>query len=45
MVQYTVVGQVIEGLEVLDAIKRGGGGNGEVSGDPDVMARVTLVDE
>ena len=43
--EYTVVGQVIEGLEVLDAIKRGEGGNGEVSGDPDVMARVTLVDE
>ncbi len=43
--QYTVVGQVIEGLEVLDSIKRGAGGNGEVSGDPDVMTSVTLLVE
>ncbi len=42
--QYTVVGQVIDGLDVLDAVKRGAGGNGEVSGDPDVMASVTLVE-
>lgn len=42
--QYTIVGQVIEGLEVLDAIKRGSGGNGAVPGDPDVMTSVTLVE-
>ena len=32
--QYTVWGQVTEGMEHVDAIKRGAGGNGEVS-DPD----------
>ena len=42
--KYTVVGQVIEGLDVLDAIKRGTGGNGEVSGDPDVMSSVKIVE-
>ncbi|MBV1866909.1 MAG: peptidylprolyl isomerase [Marinosulfonomonas sp.] len=41
--QYTVVGQVIEGLEVLDAIKRGEGGNGSVLGTPDVMSGVKVV--
>ena len=39
--QYTVVGQVISGQEVVDGIKRGAGGNGEVR-DPDWMARVRL---
>jgi peptidylprolyl isomerase len=39
--QYTVVGRVISGMEVVDAIKRGDGGNGEVTG-PDVMAKVTV---
>ncbi|TGD66188.1 peptidylprolyl isomerase [Tabrizicola sp. WMC-M-20] len=39
--QYTVVGRVIEGMEVVDAIKKGDGGNGEVS-DPDRMERVTV---
>ncbi len=42
--QYTVVGQVVEGLDVLDAIKRGTGPNGEVAGEPDVMADVRLVE-
>jgi hypothetical protein len=27
---------------VVDAIKRGDGGNGEVTQDPDVMAKVTV---
>jgi peptidylprolyl isomerase len=40
--QYTIVGQVIAGMEVVDAIKRGDGGNGEVSSTPDVMVRVTV---
>lgn len=40
--QYTVVGQVISGLDVLDAIKRGTGGNGAVLGAPDVMQKVTI---
>ena len=41
--QYTVVGRVIEGMEVVDAIKRGEGRNGEVS-DPDRMVRVTVAE-
>ena len=39
--QYTVVGKVISGMEVVDAIKKGEGGNGEVS-SPDRMAKVTV---
>ncbi|WP_022704698.1 peptidylprolyl isomerase [Pseudorhodobacter ferrugineus] len=39
--QYTVVGRVIEGMDVVDQIKRGAGGNGEVS-NPDQMAKVTV---
>ena len=39
--QYTVVGKVIRGMEVVDKIKRGLGPNGEVT-DPDVMAKVTV---
>ena len=40
--QYTIVGNVISGMEVVDAIKRGDGQNGEVSGTPDVMTKVTV---
>ncbi|CUH60422.1 Peptidyl-prolyl cis-trans isomerase B [Thalassobacter stenotrophicus] len=40
--QYTVIGQVTEGLDVLDAIKRGTGSNGAVVGRPDVMTTVTI---
>ena len=44
--QYTVVGRVIEGMEVVDAIKRGDERrNGAVMIDPDVMTRVEVVDE
>ncbi len=39
--QYTVVGKVISGMEIVDQIKRGEGQNGEVT-DPDVMAKVTV---
>jgi peptidylprolyl isomerase len=40
--QYTAVGRVIEGMEVVDAIRRGSeSANGAVR-DPDVMARVTV---
>jgi len=39
--QYTVVGKVISGMEVVDAIKKGEGQNGEVT-DPDVMTKVTV---
>ncbi len=40
--QYTVVGRVIEGMDVVDAIKRGAGGNGAVIGQPDVMQDVSV---
>ena len=40
--QYTVVGKVTEGLEVLDTIKRGEGQNGAVIGAPDVMRKVMV---
>jgi peptidylprolyl isomerase len=40
--QYTVFGRVIEGMEVVDAIKRGDGANGEVSSEPDLMASVRV---
>ncbi|MDM8166537.1 peptidylprolyl isomerase [Roseovarius sp.] len=42
--QYTVVGRVTEGMEVVDAIKRGRGQNGAVVGEPDVMTSVTVTD-
>ncbi|MFP4273430.1 MAG: peptidylprolyl isomerase [Paracoccaceae bacterium] len=41
---YTVVGRVTEGMEVVDAIKRGQGRNGSVTGQPDVMERVSVID-
>jgi len=41
--QYTVVGKVISGMEVVDAIKRGEGANGEVT-EPDVMAKVIVAE-
>lgn len=42
--QYTVVGRVTDGLDVLDAIKRGEGRNGAVIGAPDRMVTVTVTD-
>lgn len=42
--QYTVVGQVTEGMEIVDAIKRGNGPNGAVIGQPDVMTKVTVTE-
>lgn len=40
--QYTVVGRVVEGMDVVDAIKRGEGQNGAVVGAPDVMQDVSV---
>jgi peptidylprolyl isomerase len=40
--QYTIVGNVVSGMDIVDAIKRGDGQNGEVSGAPDVMTKVTV---
>ena len=42
--QYTVVGRVTSGMEVVDAIKRGRGSNGAVTDVPDVMAAVRVSD-
>ena len=42
--QYTVVGRVTDGLDVLDAIKLGRGGNGAVLGEPDRMVSVEVTD-
>ncbi|CAN5679780.1 peptidylprolyl isomerase [soil metagenome] len=39
--QYTAVGRVVAGQEVVDGLKRGTGPNGAVS-DPDVMDRVAV---
>lgn len=41
--QYTVVGRVLEGLGVLDAIKLGKGRNGSVLGTPDMMKSVKVI--
>ena len=41
--QYTVVGRVIEGMDVIDKIKRGSGQSGSVSGTPDVMQSVRVM--
>jgi peptidylprolyl isomerase len=40
-----VVGQVVGGMEVVDAIKRGGGQNGAVIGVPDRMRAVRVRDD
>ncbi|HVZ08811.1 peptidylprolyl isomerase [Rhodopila sp.] len=39
--QYTVWGQVVSGMEHVDAIKRGAGGNGMVS-DPDKLVKAQI---
>lgn len=41
--QYTVVGRVIEGMDVVMDIKRGKGPNGSVIGAPDVMESVRVL--
>jgi len=42
--QYTVVGTVTDGLEVVDEIKRGTGASGAVIGRPDVMEDVRVTE-
>jgi peptidylprolyl isomerase len=37
--QYTVLGEVVEGMQLVDRIKRGAPGSGTVT-DPDVMVKV-----
>jgi peptidylprolyl isomerase len=38
------VGRVTDGMDVVDAIKRGDGPNGTVIGAPDQMKKVTSID-
>jgi len=40
--QYTVVGEVTSGMDVVDQIKRGRGQSGAVTGQPDRMVKVTV---
>ncbi len=40
--QYTVVGKVSEGMDIVHAIKKGGGRNGAVIGEPDRMSSVIV---
>lgn len=42
--QYTIWGQVVSGMEVIDKIKRGAGGGGTVSG-PDKIIRVQVASD
>ena len=42
--QYTVVGEVTSGMEIVDQIKLGEGRNGSVIGEPDMMATVTVIE-
>ena len=42
---YTVVGRVVEGMDVVDTIKRGRGRNGAVIGPPDRMVAVRVRDD
>ncbi|WP_270730921.1 peptidylprolyl isomerase [Shimia sp. Alg240-R146] len=42
--QYTVVGRVTDGMDVVDQIKRGHPRTGAVSGKPDVMKKVTVTE-
>ncbi|HID68008.1 MAG TPA: peptidylprolyl isomerase [Roseibacterium sp.] len=41
---YTVFGQVVEGMDIVDLIRRGGGRNGAVIGEPDRMTTVRVLD-
>ena len=41
--QYTIWGQVIKGMKFVDMIKKGEGGNGEISGEPDKIIEMKLV--
>ncbi len=40
--QYTVVGRVIDGMDIVDTIKLGRGQNGSVIGEPDRMDSVSV---
>lgn len=42
--EYTVVGEVTEGMDIVDQIKLGTGSNGAMSGAPDVMTAVRVTE-
>ncbi len=42
---YTIVGQVVDGMDIVDAIKRGRGQNGSVIGEPDRMVALRVRDD
>lgn len=42
--QYTIIGEVTEGMDVVDAIKRGDGPNGSVIGEADLMRAVRVTE-
>ncbi|MEM9798536.1 MAG: peptidylprolyl isomerase [Pseudomonadota bacterium] len=42
--QYTIIGEVTGGMDIVDTIKRGGGRNGAVTEDPDVMQDVRVTE-
>lgn len=42
--QYTVVGEVVSGMDVVDTIKLGKGPNGAVIGEPDVMQKLIVAE-
>lgn len=44
--QYTVFGRVTSGMEIVDAIKKGGQAtNGAIEGEPDRMVKVTVIED
>jgi peptidylprolyl isomerase len=44
--EYTVVGQVVDGMDVVDAIKRGQSrNNGVVIGEPDHMTALRVLED
>ncbi len=43
--QYTVVGEVVSGMEVVDLVKRGRGRNGAVIGQPDRMVALRVLEQ
>ena len=42
---YTIIGEVVHGMDVVDQIKIGRGANGAVIGEPDRMVSVRVLDE
>lgn len=42
--QYTIIGEVTSGMDIVDAIKRGDGQNGAVIGEADLMSAVRVTD-